>query len=77
MTTQSIKKDKPLSPRGEELDQVSRKRSLTEIESLELEREILFASGQRVPPGLIRDLARHGIKPINSKSKERRINDQG
>lgn len=53
---------KPLSPRGLWLDRLSRKRSLTETESLELEREVLGAAGKRLPLGLVRDLARRGIK---------------
>lgn len=56
------KSNKPLSERGQALDALSRTRSLTETESLELEREVLHAAGKRLPPGLTRALARHGVK---------------
>ena len=49
---------KPLSARGEELDQLSRQRSLSDLESLELERELLNASGDRLPNGYYRELLR-------------------
>jgi hypothetical protein len=52
----------PFLDRIAELDAISRQRALTYAESLELEREITFASGQKLPKGLTRALARQGIK---------------
>jgi hypothetical protein len=50
-------------PRLAELDALSRERALTDAESLELEREIRFLNGERLPSGLTRALARRGVNP--------------
>jgi hypothetical protein len=52
----------PLLNRLAQLDAISRQRALTDAESLELEREIRFANGERLPQGLTRALARRGVK---------------
>lgn len=45
-----------------ELEAISRRRVLTDAESLLLERAILHNEGKRLPRGLTRALARRGIK---------------
>lgn len=52
------------SQRFKELDEIGRRRALTEAESLELEREVYLLQGKSLRPGLTRELARHGIKRI-------------
>jgi hypothetical protein len=47
---------------ADELDRLSRERELTKAESLLLERSLLIVDGRRVPPGLTKALARHGVK---------------
>jgi hypothetical protein len=51
-----------VSFRLDQLDSISRVRPLTESESLELEREIRRAEGDRLPHRINRDLAREGVK---------------
>ena len=48
--------------RLEELDRISRERALTRTERYELERAIARAHGRRAGWGLIKALARRGIK---------------
>jgi hypothetical protein len=52
----------PRMSRIEELDAISKTRPLSDAESMELEREIIFASGDTLPSRFTRDLARLGIK---------------
>lgn len=44
------------------LDEISRRRALTQTESLLLERSILLQNGEKLPAGLTKALARRGIK---------------
>lgn len=53
---------RPFLSRITQLDEISRQRALTYAESLELEREIRFANGEKLPRGLTRALARRGVK---------------
>lgn len=68
---------KPLSARGIELDTLSRSRALTYAESLELEREIILAEGQKLPEGLTRELARHGVRRIDGRTRRKPTPDKG
>ena len=51
-----------MTARLRELDRISRERVLSPAESLELEREVARVDGGRMPYGLTKALARHGIK---------------
>lgn len=44
------------------LDEISRRRALTQTESLLLERSILLEKGEKLPAGLTKALARRGVK---------------
>jgi hypothetical protein len=61
-TVSGVEGEAGMTLRLEQLDQISKVRSLTEAESLELEREIRQADGDRLPHKLNRALARRGVK---------------
>jgi hypothetical protein len=57
-----------------ELDAIGRGRAPDPVESLLLERSILLADGKRIPHGLTRALARHGIKRDMRMHRGRNLN---